>query len=122
LQDAFKGIQSVDPAVISVAASINEKDVLFTTHYPAMVHLAGMQFQVADQSITQPNALKQTIGLATTVVQSEQDNNGMIDLDALRAEQATMMFFPYNELVTFIRDDAFKKKGTEYQFALASDR
>jgi hypothetical protein len=67
--------------------------------------------------------LLQTINLAKTTVDSEQQFNGFIDLDAMKGDQSTMTFFSVNkQLATFIRDDFYKNKGTEYQFAIGSNR
>ncbi|MEK6822648.1 MAG: hypothetical protein AABY13_02370, partial [Nanoarchaeota archaeon] len=124
IKSTFKGIKEVSTAALDIGATITATDVVFTTHYPVQVTLVdGTQFTLSDQSITKENTLKQTIDMATSAVRSEESYDGFIDLDALTGDHATMTFFPKDQqLVTFIRDDAFAEKGTSYEFAFVSRR
>jgi hypothetical protein len=119
----IKDVGNIEPSTISINASIKNKDVTFGLQYPAKIQMGTTTFTVSDQVIQEPNTLQQTITLATSTVMSEQQFNGFIDTDALRAEQAKMTFFPYTKtLVTLVQDTAYAEKGTPYQFAFSSNR
>jgi hypothetical protein len=122
IRGVFKGIKDVGKAEATAEAAITQATVTFKLHYPVPVTLIdGTQFTLTDKTDNEPNHLMQTLSLTLATILSEQQYNGLIDLDAMKAHDATMTFMPSNaELITFARDDAYFINL--YEFAFSSRR
>ena len=104
--------------------TIAEKDVVFMLDWSLRAERGSETFSAGNFADTEKLRLKEILSAANKTVQSEIDNNGLFDLDAL-IEELDITFFPYgsqNTLVTVIRDDGYLVGTEPYMFVFAHAR
>jgi len=106
------------------SVTIAEKDVVFMLNWSLRAEQRTETFAVNNFADTENLRLKDILSAANKLVQSEIDNNGLFDLDAL-TEELDISFFPYgsqNALVTVISDDGYLVGTEPYMFVFAHAR
>ena len=106
------------------SVTIAEKDVIFMLNWSLSAEQRTETFTVNNFADTENLRLKEILSATSKLVQSEIDNNGLFDLDAI-TEELDITFFPYgsqNTLVTIIRDNGYIVGTEPYRFVFAHDR
>jgi hypothetical protein len=118
---AIRITQVSEPAASVIIA---EKDVVFMLNWSLKAEQRTETFAVDNFADTEKLRLKEILSAAGKLVQSEIDNNGLFDLDAI-TEELNIMFFPYgpqSTLVTVIQDHDYLVGTLPYRFVFAHAR
>jgi hypothetical protein len=116
-----KGIEVIEKAQPKTTVLMAEKDVRFTIDYQVEEKKADMVTTPEFLPVTKFVRLKEIITLANNIVESEKNNNGLLDLDIECS--LDVVHFPFEKtLITVITDSNFLIQNTPYRFVFAHRR
>jgi hypothetical protein len=106
------------------SAILRDSDVIFSATFPFTATKVEQEISFTEFTTTTPADIRLSLLLqnAQTMVESQQNNDDLIDLDALEGDNVEIVFFPYeNSLATVMKDYDFKAEDP-YFFVFGNKR